>query len=270
MRSGLYQVGSFIGDSWKEWNGRFRDDVRSFFRGGEGSVARLADRLVGSPEIYGHKEREVEQSVNFVTCHDGFTLNDLVSYDQKHNEENGEDNRDGMDRHGRLPVLQKSCPSRLWASLSLRAGHQDAEERSHCQGRAKNADRRDMAIRRDAARFRGLLETEHVFRRAAEPHDPTGLGLSFSADDLPRAMEGASRRSPGVASLLLQLRQASHGVEVRTRDEDAGDPGRTDDATADVTGDLPVDDASFVFGESQVPQSTVLVVVDETGMPLAA
>ena len=95
--AGLYQVGSFIGDSWKEWNGRFRDDVRSFFRGEEGSVARLADRLVGSPEIYGHKEREAEQSVNFVTCHDGFTLNDLVSYNEKHNEANGEDNRDGMD-----------------------------------------------------------------------------------------------------------------------------------------------------------------------------
>jgi isoamylase len=93
--AGLYQVGSFIGDSWKEWNGRFRDDVRRFFRGDPGSVMRVADRLVGSPEIYGHKEREVEQSVNFVTCHDGFTLNDLVSYDRKHNEENGEDNRDG-------------------------------------------------------------------------------------------------------------------------------------------------------------------------------
>jgi isoamylase len=94
--AGLYQVGNFVGDSWKEWNGRFRDDVRSFFRGEEGSVTRLADRLVGSPDIYGHKEREAEQSVNFVTCHDGFTLNDLVSYDQKHNEQNGEGNRDGM------------------------------------------------------------------------------------------------------------------------------------------------------------------------------
>ena len=93
--AGLYQVGSFIGDSWKEWNGRFRDDVRSFFRGEERSVGRLADRFLGSPEIYGHKEREAEQSVNFVTCHDGFTLNDLVSYNQKHNEANGEDNRDG-------------------------------------------------------------------------------------------------------------------------------------------------------------------------------
>ena len=93
--AGLYQVGSFIGDSWKEWNGRFRDDARRFFRSEQGSLRRFADRLVGSPEIYGHKEREPEQSVNFVTCHDGFTLNDLVSYDQKHNEANNDDNRDG-------------------------------------------------------------------------------------------------------------------------------------------------------------------------------
>jgi glycogen operon protein len=93
--AGLYQVGSFVGDSWKEWNGRFRDDVRDLFRGEPGSLRRVADRIVGSPEIYGHKQREAEQSVNFVTCHDGFTLNDLVSYDQKHNEANGEQNRDG-------------------------------------------------------------------------------------------------------------------------------------------------------------------------------
>jgi glycogen operon protein len=93
--AGLYQVGSFVGDAWKEWNGRFRDDVRDFFRAEPGSVRWVADRIVGSPEIYGHKQREAEQSVNFVTCHDGFTLNDLVSYNQKHNEANGEDNRDG-------------------------------------------------------------------------------------------------------------------------------------------------------------------------------
>jgi isoamylase len=93
----LYQVGSFPGDRWSEWNGRFRDDVRSFFRGDEGFVEPLADRLLGSPKIYGHKEREAEESVNFVTCHDGFTLNDLTSYNQKHNEANGENNRDGAD-----------------------------------------------------------------------------------------------------------------------------------------------------------------------------
>jgi isoamylase len=95
--AGLYQVGSFIGDSWREWNGRFRDDVRDFFRGAESSVTHLADRFLGSPAIYRHEGREAEQSVNFVTCHDGFTLNDLVSYNQKHNEENREGNRDGAD-----------------------------------------------------------------------------------------------------------------------------------------------------------------------------
>ena len=95
--AGLYQVGSFVGDSWKEWNARFRDDVRSFFRGEDGSLKHFADRLLGSHEIYRHKEREAEQSVNFVACHDGFTLNDLVSYNHKHNEANGEENRDGGD-----------------------------------------------------------------------------------------------------------------------------------------------------------------------------
>jgi glycogen operon protein len=90
-------VGSFIGDGWKEWNGRFRDDVRDFVRGADHSVGRIADRFLGSLEIYGHKEREAEQSVNFVTCHDGFTLNDLVSYNQKHNAENGEGDHDGAD-----------------------------------------------------------------------------------------------------------------------------------------------------------------------------
>ncbi len=98
--AGLYQVGSFIGDSWKEWNGRFRDDVRDFFRCERGSVRRIADRFLGSPDIYGHQEREAEQSVNFVTCHDGFTLNDLVTYNNKHNDANREGNRDGAnDNH---------------------------------------------------------------------------------------------------------------------------------------------------------------------------
>jgi isoamylase len=95
--AGLYQVGSFLGDTWREWNGRFRDDIRGFFRGDNGTVGPLADRILGSPQIYGHKEREAEASVNFVTCHDGFTLNDLVSYDHKHNEANNENNRDGTD-----------------------------------------------------------------------------------------------------------------------------------------------------------------------------
>jgi glycogen operon protein len=97
--AGLYQVGSFVGDSWKEWNGRFRDDVRGFVKADHGTMQRLVQRVLGSPDIYGHREREPEQSINFVTCHDGFTLNDLVSFNGKHNEANGEANRDGSDNN---------------------------------------------------------------------------------------------------------------------------------------------------------------------------
>ena len=96
---GLYQVGSFVGDRWSEWNGRFRDDVRAFVKGDDGTVKALSQRLLGSPDLYGHKHREPGASINFVTCHDGFTLNDLVSYDTKHNEANGEENRDGNDQN---------------------------------------------------------------------------------------------------------------------------------------------------------------------------
>jgi len=95
--AGLYQVGSFVGDNWQEWNGRFRDDVRHFLKGDAGQARSVSQRLIGSPDIYGHKQREAEASVNFITCHDGFTLADLVSYDGKHNEANGEENHDGSD-----------------------------------------------------------------------------------------------------------------------------------------------------------------------------
>jgi isoamylase len=95
--AGLYQVGGFVGDAWKEWNGQFRDDVRRFLKGDHQTVRSFASRILGSPDIYGAQDREPEQSINFVTCHDGFTLNDLVSYNHKHNEANGEWNRDGSD-----------------------------------------------------------------------------------------------------------------------------------------------------------------------------
>lgn len=96
---GLYQVGSFAGDRWIEWNGRFRDDVRSFVKSDAGKAALVAERFLASPDIYGPQAREPQQSVNFVTCHDGFTLNDLVSYGVKHNEANGEGGRDGSDQN---------------------------------------------------------------------------------------------------------------------------------------------------------------------------
>jgi len=95
--AGLHQVGSFIGHRWAEWNGYFRDDVRRFVKGDTGTVTRLAARITGSPDLYSEPDRDPNRSINFITCHDGFTLNDLVSYNVKHNEANLEDNRDGAD-----------------------------------------------------------------------------------------------------------------------------------------------------------------------------
>ncbi len=96
--AGAYQVGSFPGKRWSEWNGRFRDDVRLFWRGARYGRNGLASRITGSSDIYTSSGKLPRNSINFLTSHDGFTLNDLVSYSRKHNEANGEDNRDG-DNH---------------------------------------------------------------------------------------------------------------------------------------------------------------------------
>jgi isoamylase len=96
--AGLYQVGRFpYGRRWSEWNGRYRDDVRRFWRGDAGMAGEFATRLCGSADLYESSGRLPRHSVNFVTCHDGFTLWDLVSHNFKHNEANGEGNRDGAD-----------------------------------------------------------------------------------------------------------------------------------------------------------------------------
>ncbi|MFP4322529.1 MAG: glycogen debranching protein, partial [Anaerolineales bacterium] len=97
---GLYQVGRFPGYRWAEWNGKFRDDVRSFIKGDHGYAGALAQRIIGSHDIYESSRNLPWQSVNFITCHDGFTMNDLVTYNDKHNYFNGEDNRDG-ENHNR-------------------------------------------------------------------------------------------------------------------------------------------------------------------------
>ncbi|HTX29385.1 MAG TPA: glycogen debranching protein GlgX [Streptosporangiaceae bacterium] len=93
---GGYQVGNFP-PLWTEWNGKYRDAVRDFWRGQPATLPEFASRLTGSSDLYATSGRRPVASINFVTCHDGFTLNDLVSYDHKHNEANGEDNRDGAD-----------------------------------------------------------------------------------------------------------------------------------------------------------------------------
>jgi isoamylase len=95
---GGYQVGNFP-VLWSEWNGKYRDCVRRFWKGDGGTVAELATRLAGSSDLYQKTSRKPSASLNFVTCHDGFTLRDLVSYQSKHNEANGENNRDGTDQN---------------------------------------------------------------------------------------------------------------------------------------------------------------------------
>ena len=95
--AGAYEVGSFSERRWAEWNGRYRDDVRRFWRGDDGMLGLFASRICGSADIYANSGKGPEASINFVTCHDGFTLNDLVSYRHKHNEANGENNHDGTD-----------------------------------------------------------------------------------------------------------------------------------------------------------------------------
>ena len=94
LGQGGYQVGNFP-VLWTEWNGKYRDAVRSFWRGDGSTVSELATRLAGSNDLYAHSGRQPYASINFITAHDGFTLHDLVSYNDKHNEANGEENRDG-------------------------------------------------------------------------------------------------------------------------------------------------------------------------------
>lgn len=95
--AGLYSVGQFVeyADWFSEWNGPYRDDIRRFVKSDAGMVPLLAARVLGSPDIYHRQATDVNRSINFITCHDGFTLNDLVSYNEKHNEANGENNQDG-------------------------------------------------------------------------------------------------------------------------------------------------------------------------------
>ncbi len=133
---GLYQVGRFpYGRRWQEWNGRYRDDVRRFWKGEVGMAGALATRLCGSADLYETAGRSPAHSVNFITCHDGFTLWDLVSYNVKHNEANGEGNRDGSNdnyswnsgvegptRDPELLALRRRRARSLMATLLLSQG----------------------------------------------------------------------------------------------------------------------------------------------------
>ena len=189
---GGYQVGNFP-PLWTEWNGRYRDTVRDYWRGEAGTLGEFASRISGSADLYKHDGRRPVASINFVTCHDGFTLNDLVSYNDKHNEANGEDNKDG-ESHNRSWNCGVEGPTDSREVLELRArqrrnylatmllsqgvpmiGHGDelgrtqrGNNNAYCQDSElswvdwRNADERLMDFVRRLAQFRA----EHpVFRR---------------------------------------------------------------------------------------------------------
>ena len=138
---GGYQVGNFPG-LWTEWNGKYRDTVRDYWRGEPATLGEFASRLTGSSDLYEATGRRPSASINFVTCHDGFTLNDLVSYNEKHNEANGEDNRDG-ESHNRswncgvegptddpdILALRARQMRNIIGTLMLSPGHPDARAR---------------------------------------------------------------------------------------------------------------------------------------------
>jgi isoamylase len=116
---GGYQVGNFP-PQWTEWNGKYRDTVRDFWRGEPATIGEFAARITGSADLYEHSGRRPVASINFVTCHDGFTLLDLVSYNDKHNEANGEENKDG-ESYNRSWNCGVEGPSRDPAIRALRA-----------------------------------------------------------------------------------------------------------------------------------------------------
>jgi isoamylase len=117
--AGAYQVGSFAKSRWAEWNGQYRDDIRRYWRGDANMTGRMATRLSGSSDLYQHSGRDPYHSINFITSHDGYTLNDLVSYEQKHNQDNLENNRDG-DNNNSSANYGVEGPTRRKAVVDLR------------------------------------------------------------------------------------------------------------------------------------------------------
>ncbi len=158
---GGYQVGGFP-PGWSEWNGRYRDVVRRYWRGDGGQLPELASRLTGSADLFGHRGRRPYASVNFITAHDGFTLADLVGYNDKHNEDNGEDNRDGTNdntswncgaegptQDSDILELRRRQQRNLLATLMLSQGVPmllAGDEMGHSQGGNNNAYCQDNAI----------------------------------------------------------------------------------------------------------------------------
>jgi glycogen operon protein len=212
-QSDSYNLGRFPA-LWSEWNGRYRDTVRDFWRGHDRTLPDLATRLTGSADLYGPSRRRPNASVNFVTCHDGFTLRDLVSYDHKHNEPNGELNNDGTDDNRswncgvegpsddpQIRELRASQSRALLGTLMLSLGvpmmlggdeigrTQGGNNNAYCQDNDVSwfdwdaADRKMLAFVREliAARRRHPVLRRRRFARGAPEHDIRWFGPAGSA-----------------------------------------------------------------------------------------
>jgi isoamylase len=247
--AGAYQVGSFPGGRWAEWNDRFRDTVRSFWRGDPGTLGGFATRITGSADLYLRDGRKPFHSINFVTSHDGFTLNDLVSYREKHNEENGEGNRDGFDANvsenygvegpttdPAVEILRNRQVKNFLATLLLSQGTpmllggdemrrtQRGNNNAYCQNNDISwYDWRLAEGHADVLRFCSLLvglrRAHPVFRR------PTFFtGTDGSRNDLPdiawRAPDGTAPRweDPGAAAVGFLL--DGHAREIGSAADD--------------------------------------------------
>ena len=201
--AGAYQVGTFGSLRWAEWNGRYRDDVRRFWRGDPHMIGPMATRLAGSSDLYQASGRRPYHSINFITSHDGFTLNDLVSYNWKHNEANGEGNRDG-DNNNYSCNYGHEGPTHAALDRDP-AGPPDQEPDGHEPAQPGRADDRlRRRVPADAARQQQRLlpgQCDFLVRLAAGAAERGADPLRAGLDRLPppRADDAADRLPHGPA-----------------------------------------------------------------------
>ncbi|HJU14858.1 MAG TPA: glycogen debranching protein GlgX [Stellaceae bacterium] len=251
---GGYQVGGFP-PGWAEWNDRFRDTVRAFWKGDEGTLADLATRLTASGDLFDHRGRKPWASVNFITAHDGFTLNDVVSYDDKHNQANGEDNRDGHAdnrswNHGaegptddpEIVELRERQKRNILATLLLAQGTpmllggdefgrtQEGNNNSYCQDNEIswvdwNHDERGEALTRFAQRLGSLRRQYAVLRQSrflsAQWNEELGVKDSTWLDPAGEEMTPEQWQDPAARCLGLLLDGRAQVSGIRRRGSEA-------------------------------------------------
>ena len=222
-----YQVGNFPGGRWAEWNDKYRDQIRQFWRGDPGLTSALATRLAGSGDLYHPNGRTPNHSVNFIAAHDGFTLNDVVSYNQKHNEANGEDNKDGHDHnisynYGiegptddlEIEIVRSRQVKNFWATLTLSQGTpmiNGGDEFRRTQQGNNNAYCQHNEISWYDWRF--LEQFADVYRFARQVIAPTTGTPCIPADQLFHGPRSGWRPIPRCALVRAKRRRCRLGRE---------------------------------------------------------